>query len=385
MLRNQKDLFYLGNDVHYLNNAYMSPNLKSVEIAGIIAVRKKNHPYMVQIDDFFKPLEHLKKTFAKIVNCENYERIAITPSASYGLANAAKNINCGNKSKIIIPEGQFPSNYYVWEKLAEEKGLTIEIIEAPKNAENRGKIWNERIINAIDRNTAIVACAHVHWADGTKFNLKEFRTACDRYETYLIIDGTQSIGALSFDIQEIKPDVLVSSGYKWLFGPYGIGFAYYNERFDDGQPIEENWINRKNSEDFKSLVNYQKEYKPFAQKYCVGECSKFVDIPMMQTALDQIYAWGVDNIQGYSEELISPYLTAFTDLGCKIENEDFRANHLIGVKLASHMNIDELANMMKKRNIHISARGNSLRLSTSVYNSKRDLDQFYSVLLENAG
>ena len=48
----------------------------------------------------------------------------------------------------------------------------------------------------------------------------------------LIIDGTQSVGALPFNIKKINPDALICAGYKWLMGPYGIGLAYYNEVFD---------------------------------------------------------------------------------------------------------------------------------------------------------
>jgi len=75
----------------------------------------------------------------------------------------------------------------------------------------------------------------------------------------LIIDGIQSIGTLPFSVKEIQPDALICAGYKWLLGPYSIGLAYYSDTFANGFPIEENWINRKNSEDFGGLVNYEPE------------------------------------------------------------------------------------------------------------------------------
>ena len=65
------------------------------------------------------------------------------------------------------------------------------------------------------------------------------------------------VGALPFDVREIQPDALVCAGYKWLLGPYSIGVAYFGPRYDGGEPIEENWIARRGSEDFQRLVDYQ--------------------------------------------------------------------------------------------------------------------------------
>jgi selenocysteine lyase/cysteine desulfurase len=101
---------------------------------------------------------------------------------------------------------------------------------------------------------------------------------------------------------------------------------------------------------------------------------------MMQTALDQIIAWGVDNIQDYSKQLVSPYLKAFRDMGFAIEEEAYRSNHLLGLAAPLDFDLENLSSKLKQANIHVSARGSSIRLATSVYNNKRDLDQFYAIL-----
>ena len=78
----------------------------------------------------------------------------------------------------------------------------------------------------------------------------------------LVIDGTQSVGALPINVQELQPDALICAGYKWLMGPYSIALAYYGPYFDQGEPLEEGWINRYGSEDFTNLVQYQDRYQP---------------------------------------------------------------------------------------------------------------------------
>ena len=149
----------------------------------------------------------------------------------------------------------------------------------------------------------MVAIGHIHWADGTKFDLKKIRERTKEVGAILVVDGTQSIGALPFDIAEFQPDAVVASGYKWLMGPYSTGMAYYGEYFRDGKPIENNWVNRLNSSDFANLVNYQDEYQPGAIRYEVGESANFILTPMLTEAIRQVNAWGPKNIQAYCKSI----------------------------------------------------------------------------------
>ena len=65
----------------------------------------------------------------------------------------------------------------------------------------------------------------VHWADGTIFDLEKIRKKTKEVGALLIVDGTQSVGAMPFDVNKIKPDALVCAAYKWLMGPYGSAFV----------------------------------------------------------------------------------------------------------------------------------------------------------------
>ena len=63
-------------------------------------------------------------------------------------------------------------------------------------------------------------------------------------------------------------------------GPYSMGFAYLGPRFDGGEPLEETWIGRAGSENFKELVHYRDDYQPGAIRYDVGERTNFALMPM---------------------------------------------------------------------------------------------------------
>src|SRR5437879_1100783 len=75
---------------------------------------------------------------------------------------------------------------------------------------------------------------------------------------------------MPLDVAAIQPDFIVSVGYKWLLGPLGLGCLYVAERHRDGEPLEENWINRAGSEDFARLVDYRDEYRDGARRYDVA-------------------------------------------------------------------------------------------------------------------
>ncbi|MFT6838851.1 MAG: selenocysteine lyase/cysteine desulfurase, partial [Sediminicola sp.] len=264
MLTSQKHLFSLEEGITYLNGAYMSPQLKSTEKIGIANLKKKSQPYAIRPEDFFTQRVVLKKRFAELIEAPNYQNIAIIPSVSYGTATVANNVKLRAGDEILLVEEEFPSNVYTWRRLADTYGAHIKIIKPPSRFKDRGKLWNEAILNAITNKTALVAMAHVHWADGTKFDLKAVREKTSTVGALLIIDGTQSIGALPFSVKDLQPDALICGGYKWLMGPYSLGVAYYSDAFNDGKPLEDNWMNKLHCEDFTQLTQYHDEYQPHA-------------------------------------------------------------------------------------------------------------------------
>lgn len=375
MLACQKHLFQLPDEVTYLNCAYMSPQLRSVEAVGHAAVSRKNLPFHIKPNDFFTEVQELKALFAKLIQTPEVERIVIIPSASYGLANAANNISLEANEHILVVEDQFPSNFYSWQKLADRANASIKVVKAPLS-ESRAQAWNEAILNEINEHTKVVAIGNVHWADGTKFDLMAIRQKTRAVGALLIIDGTQSVGALPINVAELQPDALVCAGYKWLLGPYSTGVAYYGSYFDKGIPIEENWINRLNSEDFRGLVKYEPNYQRGAGRYSMGEQSNFVLLPMLKAALEQILDWGVDNIQTYTKNLSREPLEILKGLGCQIESESYRCGHLFGVRLNENaFDFQQLSQHFAENQVFVSLRGSSIRVAPHLYNDDKDFIQ----------
>ncbi len=377
----KKSDFNLDPAFTYLNCAYMSPQLNIVEEAGIEGVRRKRNPFKISAELFFEETESLRKEYAKLINASEPRRIVVIPSVSYGMANVARNLPLSKGDNIIVADEQFPSNIYPWRTLAQENQAEILTVSPPGEFKNRGKRWNERILESITPKTKMVAIGNIHWADGTLFDLIQIRKRTREVGAWLVIDGTQSVGALPIDVEEIEPDALVCAGYKWLMGPYSIGLAYYGPALDDGKPVEENWINRYESENFANLVNYSDGYQPGALRYEVGEHSNFILVPMMLAAVKQLNEWGVEHIQNYCRELISGSINKLKAAGFHIEDHPFRASHLFGVRLSANHDEKTVKSALEREHILVSFRGDSIRVSPNVYNSAGDMQKLTDALL----
>ncbi|WP_340066447.1 aminotransferase class V-fold PLP-dependent enzyme [Ascidiimonas aurantiaca] len=371
----QKHLFELPEQVTYLNGAYMSPQLKAVTQAGIEAIHRKSRPYEIESTDFFIGRTLLKQRFASLINAPDPEDTAIIPSVSYGLANAAQNIELGPQDEIVLLKEQFPSNVYCWHERALQTGAIVKNVMPPETFSERAVTWNKAILEAITPKTKVVAIPHIHWADGTMYDLKAIRAKTKEYNAFLIIDGTQSIGALPFSVSEIQPDALVCGGYKWMLGPYALGMAYYAKSLQKGIPIEQNWMNRLGSDDFAGLVDYKDTYQPKAGRFSVGESSNFILLPMLTKAIEQLLEWGIENIQEYCQKISADSVSKLRTMGCFVEDDRHRAHHLFGVFPPAGTDLSKLNRLLKENNIFISFRGKVIRVSPSVYNTTYEIEK----------
>lgn len=378
MLQCQSDSFLLPADVSYLNGAYMSPNLKRVEQAGLDSVRRKSNPTTISADDFFTPVQTVKSLFAELVSADSFARIAIMPSVSYGMATVAANAGLSAGDEILMIEEQFPSNYYCWKHHADRVGARIRIVKAPRS-ETRGEDWNAAILTAINSQTKVVTLPIVHWSDGTLFDIKSMTTKAHENKALVCIDGTQSIGAMPFSLADIPVDALICASYKWLLGPYSLGCGYFGEAFDDGTPIEFSWMNRLHSQDFTGLVNYQEAYKAHAHRYDMGQSSNFVNMPMLKESLTQLLEWTPKNIQAYCRQITQDALAGLSS-SFTIEDSQWRANHLFGIRPTDADKMGAIKTALQEENISVSYRGDSIRVSPNVYNSKAEIERMVACL-----
>ena len=372
MIPSQRHLFDLPDDIAYLNCAYMAPLMHSVVEAGLRGVRRKTRPWEIAAPDFFSGAARARGLFARIVDARA-EDVAIIPAASYGMTIAARNLPLGAGQTVVLLADQFPSNLYPWRAAAARAGAEIVTVDAPDGD------LTAAVLAAIDERTAVAALPHCRWTDGALLDLESIGERVHAVGGALALDLTQSAGALPIDFTRVRPDFATSACYKWLMGPYTLGFLYVHPDRQDGEPLEYGWSPRAGSEDFARLVDYRDEYAPGARRYDMGEMSNFHLMPMAVAALEQILAWGVDNIAATLRARTAAIAERARGFGLHSQPEDLRAGHFLGLRFAGGVP-PGLLDALAREKVYVSVRGSSMRVTPHLYNTDADVDRLFAAL-----
>lgn len=184
---------------------------------------------------------------------------------------------------------------------------------------------------------------------------------------------------MPFAVDEVQPDFLVAAGYKWLLGPYGFALLYVAERWRDARPLEESWLARRGAEDFTALANYADAYMPGARRFDVGEKVMPTLLPGAIAALEQIEAWGIERIAATLAALNARIAARLERAGFGLPPVAQRCPHILGVSLPEGR-AAQLVAALKSRDIHVSQRGNALRLSPHLHVDDHDVERLLAVL-----
>jgi selenocysteine lyase/cysteine desulfurase len=373
MIPSQRHLFDIPEDIAYLNCAYLGPLSHAVVAAGREASGKKSRPWEIGSEDFFTDTEIARALFAGLINAGD-DDIAIVPAASYGVSVAARNLPLAKGQTVVVLAEQFPSNVYAWRESAGRAGASVMTVARPQHGS-----LTHAVLDALDERTAIVALPHCHWADGALLDLETIGRRCRELGAGLVLDVTQSAGVMPLNVKLIRPDFLVAACYKWLLGPYSIGFLYVAPHRQDGKPIEFNWRARLGSENFAGLVNYEDTYLSGARRFDVGECANFHIIPAVISALQQIRDWGVPAIAKTLASRNAGIAERAATLGLESLDAEQRAGHFLGLRFPQAFP-EGLQDALRHARVYVSVRGDSLRITPHLYNNDADVDRLMHAL-----
>lgn len=369
----QRAAFAVPEDVAYFNTANLSPQLHQVRAAGEAALERRGRPWTISAEDWFTDVERLRALFAELVGGDA-EGVALVPATSYGFAVAARNLALSTGDRVVVLAEEYPSGIYTWRAATRAAGA--EIVTVHRRA---GQTWTEAVLEVLDERVSVVSVPNVHWTDGALVDLATVSARSHEIGARLVIDGSQSIGAMPLDVAALRPDFVVSVGYKWLLGPFGVGYLYVAPPYRRGEPVEENWILREGSEDFARLVDYRDEYQPGARRFDVGERTKFELLPMAIAALQQVRTWQIPGIATALAELTGTISARAAELGLDAVPAGQRGPHMLGVKLPEAVRA-KIVPALASVNCFAAVRGESLRISPHLHVTDADLARLTNAL-----
>jgi selenocysteine lyase/cysteine desulfurase len=373
VLGSQRAAFDVPADVAYFNTANLAPQLRAVRAAGEAALARRGRPWTISAGDWFSDVERLRSLLAQIIGADP-EGVALVPATSYGFAVAARNLPVRAGQRILVLAEEYPSGVYTWRRAArrsEAKILTV--------TREAGQTWTQAVLAALDERVAIVSVPNVHWTDGALVDLAAVATRSHDLGARLVIDASQSVGAMPLDVERLRPDFLVTVGYKWLLGPFGVAYLYVAEEHRLGEPLEENWISRAGSEDFARLVDYRDEYQPGARRYDVGERTKFELTPMAVAALEQLVQWQVPRVASTLAARTADIARRTAALALDPLPDEQRGPHMLGVRLPEAVRARVLPTLADA-SCFAAVRGPSLRISPHLHTTDDDVDRLIGSL-----
>ena len=126
----------------------------------------------------------------------------------------------GRRNKLVTDALNFPSNGYVYHA-HERQGARIINVAAEGLA-----LPVERILEAIDGQTALVSVSHVAFRSSYVQDLAAIVEKAHSVGAMVVADLYQSAGTVPVDVRALNVDFAVGGSVKWLCGGPGAGYLY---------------------------------------------------------------------------------------------------------------------------------------------------------------
>jgi selenocysteine lyase/cysteine desulfurase len=371
VLPSARHLFHVPENVAYFNTASLAPTLNSVLAAGQQALCRRAQPWTITAPDWFTAAEERRALFARLVGA-GADDIALISATSYGFAAAAANLDGRPGQRVLVLAEEYPSGVYTWRRFAARTGTTVHTVHREP-----GQTWTDAVLRDLDESVAVVSVPQVHWTDGTLVDLPPVARAAHDAGAALVIDASQSAGAVPLDVAALRPDFVVTVGYKWLLGPFGLGYLYVAPARQGGRPLEENWIVREDAQDFARLVDYRDSYQQGARRFDMGQRTAFELTPMAVAALEQLADWTVPDVAATLEAVTGRIADAAGELGLHVPAP--RGPHMLGIEVPERRRA-RLMHRLGEAGVHVGARGAVLRISPHLHTTDRDVERLLAAL-----
>jgi selenocysteine lyase/cysteine desulfurase len=313
-------------------------------------------------------LDAARRAAAALLNAPA-EQVAITASMTEAMSQIAWSLRPPKGTNVVSVDFEFPSVPYPWMRVARETGAEVRLVPA---SEHPGQLSLEAVAELVDDATEVISLSHVQYSTGYRFDIAAVADLAERHGAWLVVDATQSLGAVPLDVSDGQIDALLCAGYKWLCGPFGAAVCYIGRRMLER--LDPPFVGWKSAEEpyamdasrlrlARSPVE-RLEYSTMA--YGAGVA--------LATSIDYVRSVGVDAIHEHDLRLGAVLQDGLDELGAEVlsprENE-----HRTGIVTARFPGLDgeEVAGWLNRSGVIVSPRFGSTRLSVHFYNTAEDI------------
>jgi len=373
----------------YLNLAGQSP----VPKAGIKALQKaiewKNSPHTVPDNEYFELPNRVRAAIATLIG-GHPDEIALTPGASAASQAVAYGLEWKPGDEVITASGEFPLQYATWKPMEEREGITVKAVRpgnsgfVSTNPEPRGTFHSaEDFIAALTPRTRLVSVSHVRFDDGSLLDAAKLAPACHAQGALLLLDVSQSCGAVPMDVRQLGADFLVCAGYKWLLGPFGTGFFWCKqELIGKMRPGPFYWMAAEGVNNFADLATAPPRPANAARRWDAPETANFYNLTALEAGLDLALRAGAATVLEHNHRLIEQLFARLPLDRCVVASprERERRGPYGCFQARSAEKTKELYAKLRRENVVVSLREGKIRVSPYLYNSERDIDRLVSVI-----
>jgi selenocysteine lyase/cysteine desulfurase len=367
--------FLLREDLIYLNHAGVSP----WPMRTSRAVQKFAEENMLQGSlDYLKWIEaetSLRQKAKKLINAASIDDIALLKNTSEALSVVAYGLEWEEGDNVVSSDQEFPSNRIVWESLS-SKGVGLK--EADLGSAGTPE---EALFSLVDSRTRLITVSSVQFSTGLRMDLKRIGEFCRERGILFCVDAIQSIGAVSFDVQDIHVDYVMADGHKWMFGPEGLALFYSTPEARDRLALNQyGWHMVEAAGDFD-----RKEWD-IAKTARRFECGSpnMAGIHALNASLSLLLEAGMEHVEN---EIVERSRYLFNKIkgepGLEIVTPT-EPGRYAGIVTFRRNGVDskELYNYLVSKNVVCSPRSGGIRLSPHFYTPYGHLDRVIELVRE---
>ncbi len=200
------------------------------------------------------------------------------------------------RSAVVIERDAFPTDRYVVESLAAQRGLEIRWVDSVGS----DGLTPDAVAEVVDASVAAALLSHVDYRSAAIMDMRAVTGILHEAGALAIWDLCHSVGSVPIDLRGCDVDIAVGCTYKYLNGgPGAPAFTYVNaaRQHDLGQPIW-GWWGRVDM--FEMAQGYQRQ--PDIRSWLTGTPG-VLSLSAVEPAVQLILRAGLDRIRQKSTKL----------------------------------------------------------------------------------